>query len=215
MLARRVSTLRPPTAEERQAHQALVDEDRSYVRKKFYPERNRTVRHAGFTWKNPMPPGAVVQDASTNDTGLPAASISPTAVAVEKWCKYGSWALCGSCATVIPQRLKEKQIGTTRKVLKCHNCKKPEASRTWVSKAEDVPELLRGLSTEEIQALRPLDVDCGPTWKADFGYYFHSSMIRFSWCKDDVEDKIKALDRRSRRRAKQARTPEALTVRHT
>ena len=64
--------------------------------------------------------------------------------------------------------------------------------------------MLRGLSVEQIQALRPLDIDSGPEWKAEFGYYFHSAMIRFSWSAEDVEDKIDALDRPSRKAAKKA-----------
>ena len=57
---------------------------------------------------------------------------------------------------------------------------------------------LQGLSREVVLALRPLDLDCGPEWKADYG------MLRLAWSAQDVEEKIAGLDRRDRRSAAEA-----------
>ena len=84
------------------------------------------------------------------------------------------------------------------------------SARTVASLAADVPVPLRGLSRDVLLALRPLNIDCGPAWKAEHGYYFHSSMIRFSWSQLDVLDKIRQLSRRSRKIAKKARCAKLL-----
>ena len=55
-----------------------------------------------------------------------------------------------------------------------------------------------------IQALRPLEIDCGPEWKADHRYYFHSSMTRLSRAARRVEEKIVGLECPSRLKAEQA-----------
>ena len=149
-----------------------------------------------------------VRDLAHNDAGLPAANNSPAAAALESWCKRGSWDMCRQCASVQPRHLKEAASRDAAKgnIILCKNCAKKEDKQTWIPSPEDVPAVLRGLSSAQIEALRPLDVDSGPEWKAEFGYYFHSSMIRFSWAADDVEDKIDALpSRRERKRAKKAR----------
>ena len=207
VLERRRSVMADPTADQRQAHNAAVQGDRDYVRRKFFPQRKRTVRHAALDWTHPMTEEwqEQIQDIAANDTGLPAATCSPAAVALEKWCKHASWDLCRTCASVQPRHLKEealrKQDGN---IIVCKNCAKAESKQAWVPQPEDVPEPLKGLSREEVEALRPLDIDSGPVWKGEFGYYFHSSMIRFAWAAQDVEDKIGALDRRSRKKAQKA-----------
>ena len=204
----RKSVAASPTATEQQDYQAGADQDRAYVQRKFFPNRARVVRHAGFRWQNPMPDTLAqqVRDIAANDTGLPAASASAAATAMETWCKHGSWDLCRQCGAAQLRHLKEavaKRAVSGSTVL-CKNCTKPENKRTWVPTPDEVPTALRGLSRAEVEALRPLDVDCGPEWKAEFGYYFHGSMIRFAWCAEDVEDKIDALEGRSKKRAKKA-----------
>ena len=208
VLGRRGPVLAAATPEERQAYTTAVQGDKDYVRRKFFPQRKRTVRHAAMEWSHPMTEEwqAQIQDTAANDTGLPAATCSPAATALEQWCKHASWDLCRTCASVQPRHLKEgalkKQDGN---IIVCKNCAKAEAKRAWVPQPEEVPEPLRGLCRQELEALRPLDIDSGPVWKGEYGYYFHSSMIRFAWAEQDVEEKIRALDRRSRKKAKKAR----------
>ena len=207
-LACRASILAERTPQEEQGYKEALAQDRAYVQKKFFPNRKRTVRHAGYEWTNPMSEELLekVQDLLPNDTGLPAACVSPTSKSIEQWCKKRSWSLCKHCASVQPNHLKESALQRlgSEPLVRCKNCAKPEAKQAWAPQPEDVPEPLQGLTRQEVEALRPLDVDCGPTWKAEFGYYFHSAMIRFSWAETDVEDKIKALGRRSRKRTMKA-----------
>lgn len=204
----RKSVAAGPSATEQQDYQDGVDQDRAYVQRKFFPNRARVVRHAGFRWLHPMSAewAQQVRDIAANDTGLPTASASAAATAMETWCKHSSWDLCRQCGAAQLRHLKEaaaKRAVTGNTVL-CKNCTKPENKRIWVPTPDEVPAVLRGLSRAEVEALRPLDVDCGPEWKAEFGYYFHGSMIRFAWCAEDVEDKIDALEGRSKKRAKKA-----------
>ncbi|CAE7481979.1 unnamed protein product [Symbiodinium sp. CCMP2592] len=147
-----------------------------------------------------------IHDVAPNDTGLPAACASLSAIAVEAWCHRASWGLCALCGSVQPQHLKE---AATRKlpasvIKRCKNCEKNETKQIWVPWPEEVPQPLQGLSREVLLALRPLDVDCGPEWKADYGYYFHSTMLRLAWSAQDVEEKIAGLDRPDRRSARKA-----------
>ena len=208
-LARRASVLARRSPQEEQGYAEAVAQDRAYVQKKFFPNRKRAVRHAGYEWTNPMSEDLrkKVQDLLPNDTGLPAALISSTSKSIEQWCKKRSWSLCKHCASVQPNHLKESALERlgSEPLVRCKNCAKPEAKQAWAPQPEDVPQPLQGLTRQEVEALRPLDVDCGPTWKAEFGYYFHSAMIRFSWAETDVEDKIQALGRRSRKRTTKAR----------
>ena len=207
-LSRRAAVLAGPTPQEEQSYKEAVAQDRAYVQKKFFPSRKRAVRHAGYEWTNPMPEQLqeTVQDVLPNDSGLPSASLSLASTNLEQWCKKTSWGLCKHCASVQPNHLKESALQRpgSESLVRCKNCTKPEAKRAWVPQPEDVPGPLQGLTRQELEALRPLDIDCGPTWKAEFGYYFHSAMIRFAWAETDVEDKVEALERRSRKRAKKA-----------
>ena len=210
LLGKRCSIVADPSPQELREYQDGVEQDRAYVQKKFFPNRTRTVRHANHQWRAPMSEElrGQVRDLAHNDAGLPAAYVSSAAAALETWCKRGSWDLCRQCASVQPRHLKEAASRDAAKgnIVLCKNCAKKEDKKTWIPSPEDVPAVLRGLSWAQIEALRPLDVDSGPEWKAEFGYYFHSSMIRFSWAVDDVEDKIDALpSRRERKRAKKAR----------
>ncbi|CAE7038715.1 unnamed protein product [Symbiodinium natans] len=207
-LGRRRAVTAAPSAQQLQAYRAGVAEDRAYVRRKFFPQRDRRVRHADFRWKNPMPANlhAKIHDQAFNDTGLPDAHVTDKARLLELWCKQHSWKVCRLCATVQPQHLKEADLRekTPTALAKCKNCSKPEETRLWVPSAEEVPLPLRGLPREVLLSLRPLDIDCGPEWKADYGYYFHSTMIRFSWSQPDVLAKIDTLDGRNRKIAKKA-----------
>ena len=210
LLAKRCSIVAGPSPQELREYQDGVEQDRTYVQKKFFPNRTRTVRHANHQWRAPMGEElrGQVRDLAHNDAGLPAANVSSAAAALETWCKRGSWDLCRRCASVQPRHLKETASRDAAKgnIVLCKNCAKKEDKQTWIPSPEDVPAVLRGFSWAQIEALRPLDVDSGPEWKAEFGYYFHSSMIRFSWAADDVEDKIDALpSHRERKRAKKAR----------
>ena len=185
-----------------------MEADRQYIVKKMFPHRQRRVRHSNTPWRHPMTEitKATVHDVAENDTGLPAAQLTEKAKHVELWCKEGSWAVCEQCGSVQARHLKENDThrATGPTIKACKNCAKPMEKRTWVPAPHEVPGPLRGLHEDVIRALRPLDIDCGPEWRAEFGYRFHSSMIRFSWAEDDVEDKIEMLPIEARIQARAA-----------
>ena len=122
------------------------------------------------------------------------------------WRPGASGRLCAICGSVQPQHLKEAACSRVPAAViqRCKNCKKNKSKQIWVPWPEEVPEPLRGLSREIILALRPLEVDCGPEWKADYGYFFHSTMLRLAWSAQDVEAKIAGLDGAARRTAAKA-----------
>ena len=208
VLSWRTSVLAPPTPTEVEDFKARVDSDRAYVHRKFFPGHARRVKHAQWTWRNPQSEALQnrVQDLAPNDTGLPSACTSSSAVALEAWCKRASWGLCAICGSVQPQHLKEAACSRVPAAViqRCKNCKKNKSKQIWVPWPEEVPEPLQGLSREIILALRPLEVDCGPEWKADYGYFFHSTMLRLAWSAQDVEAKIAGLDGAARRTAAKA-----------
>ncbi|CAJ1362209.1 unnamed protein product, partial [Effrenium voratum] len=45
----------PPAAEEKEVYEERVAEDRVRVRRKFFPARERLVKHSGWRWKNDLP----------------------------------------------------------------------------------------------------------------------------------------------------------------
>ena len=65
------------------------------VAKRIKSDRKR-VEHKFFEVNHLTPP-TEVDDIAANDCGLPAAGLSDRAVAVESWCKLGSWGMCEKC----------------------------------------------------------------------------------------------------------------------
>ena len=189
---------------EKRAYDKTVLKDRMSVRRKiFLPE----LKGKHYTEANDEEETSALPldlaDIAPNDAGLPTAQVSDRARALEQWCKFGSWQLCDSCHSVRPRALQpvdlHKQANPT--VKKCALCKRGD----YVPKPEHVPEPLRGLQSEVIQALRPLDIDTGKYERVPYGYRVHSSMIQFLWSAGSVEDKIKVLPKkRQRKRARKA-----------
>ena len=62
-----------------------------------------------------------------------------------------------------------------------------------VPQPDQVPEPLRDLTPEIIEALRPFDIDVGEPKRAPSGWVQHRTMIRFAWTAESVADKINAL----------------------
>ena len=135
----------------------------------------------------PMP----TSDIAENDSGLPAASRSERAFQAEQWCKHGSWQICSTCHSLLPRPFRPVDLkhGAQPTVKECRLCKRKEK----VPQPEDVPEELQQLPKEVIEALRPLDIDCGVFERAPQGYRVHTTMIRFAWSAEDVEEKIRKL----------------------
>ena len=194
-----------PDEDELEAYTRRVEEDRTALKRKFFPEQPRRIKHSGHVWTNPMTPELVnrIADVAPNDTGLPAAHITKTSAMLEKWCKEGSWVMCGNCKCMHMRHLKEIDLRRVAPptMKSCRFCKDPKFK---VPQHDDVTRRLRGLAAEVVQALRPVTIDCGPYERAEFGHRIKTSMTRLSWADTDVREKILKLSDRSLR--KQART---------
>ena len=168
-----------------------VKADRAKVRQKFFT-RN------GLTCPEP-------DDIAENDAGLPAPILTERGKMVERWCKEGSWAMCEECGSMNPRRMEPIDCRRVAKPLipkrQCRNCL---GGKVHIPTREDIPEPLRDLADEVIDALRPLDVDVGPYRRAPYGYRTHTSMIRFSWREKGVETSIRDLPEPSRSVAEKA-----------
>ena len=187
---------------ERTVYAARVAEDRARVRRKFFPARPREVRHTGREWSHVLTDQLAgrVRDVAANDTGLPRAEITPMAAMLEDWCKHGAWGICSQCYSLEPRHLKEVD---TRRVAgpalpNCRWCRRDGTAS--VRSVKDVPRRLRGLTTEIVQALRPLDVDCGPYQRPLHGYRVHTALLRLLWSEASVESKIAELEPRAARK---------------
>ena len=144
---------------------------------------------------------AKIDDKAFNDSGLPAAQVTSTAAAIERWCKEGSWSFCSNCHLLRPRHLKEADVGRTAPpcTSTCPSCER----QPWVPKVDDVPGPRHVTCRDVAMALRPLDVDCGPYRRGDHGYRVHTALMRFSWSMQSVTSKIAELSSGSMR--KQAR----------
>lgn len=171
----------------KRAFQALRSKEMTAYKKRRTADRNRVQKK--FFLDNQLPPPAA-DDVAENDCGLPAACSSDRAGFVEQWCKFGSWGICSDCHSLQPRNLEPpdtRRVALSQITPKmCKQCK----AKQWVPQPEEIPQPLRKLSLTMSKVLRPLDIDVGPVMKADSGYRHHVRMIRFSWSKTSVKDKI-------------------------
>ena len=181
--------------EEEKIYANRVAEDRARLQKKFFPTKPKEVKHTGRTWTNPMSEelADTIRDVAANDTGLPRAQISNAVTMLEDWCKTASWNVCANCYSLEPRHLKEVDLRRVAgpSTVKCRWCCKD--GKASVPRVQDVPEKLRGLSVEIVEALRPFELDLGPYKRPIHGYREHTAMVRLLWSAEAVEDKVAAL----------------------
>ena len=208
-MAARRSIRAEASAEAQTLYEERVAEDRARVRRKFFPQKDRQVKHSGHRWSHPMPAALqqTVQDLQSNDTGLPAAQASPVAAMLEQWCKVGSWAVCKACHSLEPRHLKEIDARRTASPLvdTCKWCAGAQGV-DGVPQVADVPKPLRSLTPACVKALQPLELDCGPYQRPPHGYRVHTALARLAWAQQSVEEKLAALPRQERKPAKKAFT---------
>ena len=187
-----------PDAKRLKAYRASVLDDQRRAKKQFFPDAPRRARESGDALLALVP----------NDCDLPPASASFEGIGLQNWCEKGAWGMCPSCFELQPRRLLEKDLqGGAQPELPASACRRCRAQHPhYVPRKADVPEPLRDLPPEVVQALRPLEVDVGPEVRADNGGYRKKvRMISFSWCAKRVKDKVRALRPDAvRRQAKKA-----------
>ncbi|CAE7500297.1 unnamed protein product, partial [Symbiodinium sp. CCMP2456] len=136
-------------------------------------------------------------EAVDNTTGLPPAKRRRLAEDFERWCLYDSWSLCTSCGLLAPCDLTENSLSRPQQPThasgKCSRCQAARAQP--VVTMADVPEPLRGLSSEAAEALSPLEIDVGPVVRAEHksGYRQKTTLIRFRWQPRAVKKRVKLL----------------------
>lgn len=220
---------------DRSAYQAAVEDDREWVRKKFFPDGVRHVKHAAnWPWTNKMTPDIKreIRDLATNDNGLPRPR-DGVARALDDWCRLGSWAICDSCHSLHPRHMTEIDLRRIAQAttMRCSTCEREDGpNEFYLPKPEDVPKRLAKLNKEhififmqqlhlfcvfflcasflqdEINILRPLDVDLGPFRAgSNGGFRYKTGAIQFSWAERDVEARIADVeDHESKRRLERA-----------
>ena len=120
---------------------------------------------------------------------------TPIARAFEKWAEEESWLMCPKCERLLQQRFLPGTSGTdattkTRQAQACLHCGSGEKAGYPAPTPEDVPEALRCLPANVVEALRPFRISCGLGLKAPNGYWVHTAPIRFSWKDRTLEDRI-------------------------
>ena len=147
-------------------------------------------------------------------TGLPPATESSRAHALELYVTTGSWGICEVChlrqpRKCVPATFDRAPSPTIKggKQGECWRCRASTKRDYYVPKLEDMPADLRDLSEAAAAALSPLEIDTGPEIrsKSSLGFRQHAKMITFSWHAISVENHIDMeLSRRDRRAAKKA-----------
>ena len=138
-----------------------------------------------------------------------------------RWCKFKSWRLCAKCSVVVKEDFRASHAkGKDRAKVSLPNCKycgsenKQKRQGYAVRAASDVPDELRDLPQNVLEALALIEVDTGPKFVVPNGYRVHTSVTRLRWKPRCLKDNIAALPRADRKLAKVAakklrRSPES------
>ena len=173
-------------------------EVKSY-RKQVLDDRARVRRRFGL-------PGRAARGAQVNnETGLPLPKRRKLGQQLHEWCRSGSWGMCRQCHSMVPLDLTEsalqRQKAPTVPPGQCSRCRAKTVCAAPVP--EEVPEPLRNLSKQTVEALSPLEIDVGPEIRAahNSGYRQHATMIRFRWKTQTVKNNIADKEERAKARA--------------
>ncbi|CAK9052062.1 unnamed protein product [Durusdinium trenchii] len=175
-------------------------------RQEVLDDRARARRHFGLAGR------AVRGEEVSNDTGLPPPKRSKLALDIYNWCCNTLWGMCRVCSSMVPMPLTPSRMSNSRPspwatLSECSRCQAKVRCNAPVP--EDVPEALRGLAPDSIQALALLEIDVGPEIRAahNSGYRRqHATMARFFWHSRSSKDRIKDLvDEEQRTKALAAR----------
>lgn len=122
---------------------------------------------------------------------------------VKFWCQYCSWTYCKQCGSLETKKmLPSFRRRSIPKSLTSCGCTR---SCYTIPQPKEVPAALRGLNAEEIRALRPLQVFCGPYERRQHGYRVRTGAFDVRWHQTSVEERIRAIeDPASRQRTHEA-----------
>ena len=173
----------------------------TFYRKQVLDDRARARRRFGI-------PGRAARGATgVNDTGLPPPKRARSELAADlyDWCEKRSWGMCAECYSLLPLTLSEATLkgqGRDSPYVSSKQCPCCRATvRCAAPVPEEVPEALRGLTEESLQALAHLRLDVGPEIRAsnNSGYRQHATMARFFWQSSSTSTRIRAIQDQAQR----------------
>lgn len=118
-------------------------------------------------------------------------AILTTSSALKLWAESKSFYICDNCNSIIPAHL-PYNFAKNGKVSKKKKCK-CKASRYKVPRYNEIPDVLKNLSIDNIKILRPFILDCGPYEREAHGYRVKTGMVKLSISKRSVIEKIRDL----------------------
>ena len=102
------------------------------------------------------------------------------------WIQHLSWTYCQNCKLLRTERMLPNYF-------KCQNCKC--ANKVYINPSvEKFPNVLKGLSHDEIIVLRPFNIHLGDYVKKQNGYRQKTNLFRLTWSEQTVLEKIHSLD---------------------
>ena len=115
------------------------------------------------------------------------------------WANYQSWTFCANCGKLDPRKLLPPiRKRTATPLFTACKCSRGTYE---VPTTDDVPLILRRLTTEDQRVLSPFQVHCGDYRRMFNGSRQRTGPFRVSWCSTPVRDQIGQIadeDRRDR-----------------
>ena len=116
---------------------------------------------------------------------------------LRNWCIEKSWCFCPKCGHLGFQKLLPSFRTSTPSPLdrrcKCGN------GVYCVPQPDDVPLLLRNLTSDDIRVLHPFDIHCRDYKRVVHGYRQRTGTFRITWSALNVQEKILAIEDQRRR----------------
>ena len=174
---------------ERKAQVHFSSEDKEDFRRRAQPKEK--------SWLGKKFPGVYTAEGQAKRPG--AGWQTPLAASFRRWAEEHSWNICQQCSRLVPKKFHPKHArasgsGPTLKhsVKACKHCARGVGYP--VPQPADVPEPLRKLPQEVLDALAIFQVHTGPWEQEHNAYRAHMAPVRFSWHWQSVEERLAELE---------------------
>ena len=124
---------------------------------------------------------------------------TPLAASFRRWAEEHSWNICQQCNRLVPKKFHPKHArgsgsgpALKRSIKACKHCSRGVGYP--VPQPADVPEPLRKLPQEVLDALTIFEVHTGPWEQEHNAYRAHMAPARFSWHWKSVEERLADLE---------------------
>ena len=142
-------------------------------------------------------PKAFLREYDMEDADSPSIINTEEARDLRNWCSQKSWSFCLKCGHLSLQKLLPS-FRTSNPSPLDRKCKCGGGVYS-VPQVEDIPLLLRNLSSDNILVLRPFDIHCGDYKRVVHGYRQRTGTFHVTWSALTVEEKIQAIEDHPRR----------------